>query len=71
MISEEEKFRADTFRMFGVVLLTPLGKILIDPIIFYQEHDLTYNITYTVVALISAYYGFHHIEIARATLDKK
>ena len=71
MITEEEKFRAETFRIFGIILLTPLGKILIDPMVFYQEHDLIYNIIYSVVALISAYIGLIHIEIARATLDKK
>lgn len=71
MISEEEKFRAETFRMFGVILLTPLGKILIDPLIFYQEHGLIYTIIYSMLALVFAYIGLVHIEIARATLDKK
>ena len=71
MVTEEEKFRAETFRIFGIIFLTPLGKILIDPLAFCQEHDLTYNIIYSVLALISAYIGLTHIEIARATLDKK
>ena len=71
MVSEEEKFRAETFRIFGIIFLTPLGKILIDPLVFYQEHGLVYTIIYSVPAFIFACIGLIHIEIARATLDKK
>ena len=71
MASEEEKFRAETFRIFGIIFLTPLGKILIDPLVFYQEHGLVYTIIYFVLAFILGYIGLLHIEIARGTLDKK
>ena len=71
MVTEEEQFRAETFRIFGLMFLAPAGRILIDPLGFYQEHDLAYNIIYSVLAFIFGCIGLIHIEIARATLDKK
>ena len=71
MITEEEKFRADTFRMFGIILLTPLGQILLDPQKFFFGHNLVYGIFYLLFALLGATVGFAHIEKARGILDKR
>ena len=71
MITEEEKFKAETFRILGIALLTPAGKILLDPWMFYQEHGLIYTIIYIIFASIGGYFGLLHIEIARGILDKR
>ena len=71
MITEEEKFKAETFRLLGIALLTPAGKILLDPLVFYNEHGLLYTIIYVMFALIGAYAGLLHVEIARDILDKR
>ena len=71
MITEEEKFRAETFRILSLVLLTPAGKVLIDPLLFYSEHEVVYSVLYTTASLIFAIIGFIHIEIARGILDER
>ena len=71
MISEEQKFRAETFRIFGIALITPLGKILLDPSLFFREHDLFYSTIYTLCTVVGAVIGFLHIEIARGILDQR
>ena len=71
MITDEQKFRAGTFRMFGFILLTPIGKVLLDPWIFLEEHNLMYGIIYIMIAIASGYIGLLHIERARVILDKR
>ena len=71
MITEEQKFRAETFRMLGIALLAPAGKILIDPLTFYQEQGLIYTVIYIVFSLVAAYVGLVHIEKARVILEEK
>ena len=71
MVSEEEKFRADTFRIFGFVLLTPIGKILLDPWTFFTHHDLAYCLIYLVIAICAGIIGFIHIDLARGILSQR
>ena len=71
MVTEEEKFKAETFRIFGIILLTPIGKVLLDPWIFFKEHNLMYGIIYIMIAVASGYIGLLHIERARVILDER
>ena len=71
MITEEEKFKAETFRIFGIALLTPAGKVLLDPWQFFVEHNPIYCIFYILFALVFSVVGVIHIERARAILDQR
>ena len=71
MVTEEEKFRADTFRILGIAFITPLGRLLVDPLAFYQEYGLVHTVIYFVYALTAAYIGLIHIEFSRGILDKR
>lgn len=71
MITEEKKFRAETFRILGIALLTPFAMIFLDPWSFFTEHNLVYSTIYLLASTVSAVAGFIHIEIARGILDTR
>ena len=71
VVTEEEKFRADTFRILGVALITPIARILLDPYAYFTEHNIIYSIFYLIFALGFAYAGLLHIERARVILDER
>ena len=71
MITEEQKFRAETFRILGIALITPFARFILDPYLFLQEHKVIYTIFYIIVSTIAAVIGFIHIEFARGILDEK
>lgn len=71
MITEEDKFRADTLRILGITLITPIAKFLLDPYLFLREHDIVYTMIYVIIASWFGIIGFTQIEIARGILDKR
>ena len=68
MITEEEKFKAETFRILGIALITPIGKIFLDPYKFVIEHNLIYVAIYLLFAIVCAIVGIIHIDFARDIL---
>ena len=71
MVSEEQKIRAETLRILGIAFITPMAKFLLDPHLFFREHNFIYTIGYVLCAIIVGLFGFTQIEIARGILDKK
>ena len=71
MVTEEQKFRAETLRILGIACITPIAKFLLEPYLFFMEHDFIYCILYIVGALLTALFGFTQIEIARVILDER
>jgi len=71
MISEEEKFKAQTFRIFGLALLTLLGRIFLDPLEFFLKYGLILSISYTTLALSFALLGFILIDKGRDIISEK
>lgn len=68
MVSEEEKFRAETYRITGFALLTPVGRIFLDPLPFFREYGLAFSLGYLILAVVLGIIGFFLIEIARVIL---
>lgn len=71
MVTEEQKFRADTLRILGITLLTPIAKFLLDPYLFLKEHNFVYTICYVFCAVVVGVVGLTQIEIARGILNQK
>ena len=71
MITEEEKFRAETLRILGLALLTPIARFLLDPYSFVMEHNIIYTIFYVPCTVLCGLFGLQQIEIARGILDQK
>lgn len=71
MITEEQKFRAETLRILGIALITPFAGFILDPYIFFKEHNVIYTILYVISAIISAGFGITQIEIARSILYRR
>ena len=71
MVTEEQQFRADTLRILGVACITPIARFLLDPGLFFMEHDLIYSIIYIPCAILAALFGLTQIEIARGILDER
>ena len=71
MITEEDKFRADTLRILGVACITPIARFLLDPGSFFMQHDFIYVTIYVPCAILAAVFGFIQIEFARGILDER
>ncbi len=71
MITEEDKFRADTLRILGIACITPIARFLFDPGLFFREHDFIYTTIYIPCAILAALFGLTQIEIARGILDER
>lgn len=71
MVTEEEKFKAETLRIFGIALITPFARFILDPYLFLREHDPLFSICYIVFAIVSGIIGVIQIEYARSILEEK
>lgn len=71
MVTEEQKFRAETYRITGFAMLTPIGRILLDPLPLFNEYELTPFIFYLTFSIIAGIIGFLLIEKARGILFVK
>ena len=71
MISEEEKYRAETFRFIGMAMLTPFGALLLTPFVLFDQLGIFGFIIYCLVASISLVIGVIIIENGRNILDRK
>ena len=70
MITEEE-YRAETFRIAGFAMWTPLGSIFLNPFSSLKEAGPTYFIGYIIVSILLSIAGLYHLEKGRDILDKK
>ena len=69
MISEDQQYRAEVFKIAGFALMTPLGRIVIDYIeIFKQIGPLMFGIN-LFIAFLLFLVGLTFIEMGRNILD--
>ena len=72
MISESEKYRAYTYNIAGFALLTPLGKLILDPIttaMILEKFGLLIFAGYVSLCILLAIIGCRAIAIGRDILD--
>ena len=70
MITEEQKYRAYTFNVIGLALMTPFGRIFIAPVTICKEFGIFGFIGYLCFCFIVLLIGLYAIEIGRDILDK-
>ena len=71
MITEEERYRAETSRLVGIAMLMPFGALLLTPIaLFNQLGELGFAL-YILMSSIGVVVGVTIIEIGRRLLDKR
>lgn len=66
-ITEEQKYRARDISFAGFALMTPLGKIVLDPL-FLNEFSLFGRVSYIFVSLVLFLFGYRFLEIGRDIL---
>ena len=71
MITEEQQFRAETLRILGIALITPIAKFLLDPYLFLADHNFIYEIFYIHCTIVVGIISVKQIEIARGILDER
>ena len=72
MVAEEQKYRAYTYNIAGFALLTPLGKLILDPItttMILEKFGPLIFIGYVSLCILFAIAGFRAIAIGRDILD--
>ena len=57
MLPDEEKFRAETFRIAGFALLTPLGRLFLDPVGLFEIYGIVGLIFYLLMAIVVGFFG--------------
>lgn len=57
MIRESDKYRSDIFKIIGLAMLTPFGKLLIDPITIFSTHSVGNSIFIAISSTTSFILG--------------
>lgn len=57
MISESEKFRAETIRLGGIALLAPIGKFFYNPFEIFNQYKSIICILFIIYSIGFAYLG--------------
>ena len=71
MPTEEEKYKAETFKIIGIAMLTPIGPVFLTPIALFKQLGQPGFIVYFTVSFISLITGGMMIETGRRFIDKK
>lgn len=71
MITEEEKYRAETVRFLGIAMLAPFGALLLTPIAFLNQLGEPGFAIYSFMSSIGLIIGVTIIEAGRRVLDKR
>lgn len=71
LITEEEKYRAETSRLVGIGMLTPFGAFLLTPIILFKQLGLLNFAIYLIISIAGLVIGAMIIEYGRKILDKR
>ncbi len=71
MITDEEKYRAETSRLVGMAMLMPFGALLLTPLAFFNQLGGFGFAIYFLVSSVGLIIGVTIIEIGRGILDKR
>ena len=71
MKEDWHKFRAETYRVFGLALLTPIGHIVLSPLSFYINYGNNFSLAYFALALSLAFIGFASIGKANVIMKNR
>lgn len=69
MITEGQKYTAYTINISGFALITPIGKIVLEPISTFSEFGLNGFLIYSVFCLILASIGIFLLLYGRGRLE--
>ena len=71
MITEEEKYKSETYRIVGIAMLTPIGPVFLTPLVLFKQLGLYGFIVYFVVSFTSVILGAILIEQGRKIIDEE
>ena len=58
MVSELDKYRVEIFKIAGFALMTPFARIIVEPIVVFNELGLIMFIGYSIFVLLLFFTGF-------------
>ena len=70
MITEEEKYKAETFRVLGIAMILPAGAVFLTPTLLNEQLGLFGTTVYIMVSFTGCIMGSILIEAGRRILDK-
>jgi len=71
MLTEEEKYKSRNFNLAGIALMTPLGKIIIEPIEVFTSLGFWEFTFYLAFSILLFLLGFILIDKGRDILSKR
>ena len=69
MVTKEHEYMAQALQVTGFALMTPFGKIILDPISTFSSFGETFFFYYLLASLILMIIGFICIQRGRAILS--
>lgn len=71
MITDEQKYRSEINKISGFALMTPLGRIFIDPFTVFGESSLGILLGYSLICCLLFVSGAIFVARGHAIVDKK
>ena len=71
MITEEEKYKAETYKIVGIAMLAPIGPLFLTPIALFKQLGSLGLTIYSLVSFASFILGGIIIEQGRKAIDKE
>lgn len=70
MIPEYEKYRAEIFKIAGFAMLTPIGRLFLQPGETFAQYGAIGTLIYVIVSLVLAYFGLYTMLKAYVEMEK-
>ena len=71
MLTEEQKYKASIFKIIGIAMLSPFGRIFLDPLSFCLKYGPIFSASYIIFSALVMVVGFIFIEKGRDIIDTK
>ena len=71
MITEEDKYKSQTFRIFGIGMTVPFGSIFLDPLSIIKTYGIKLFVFYVLFTIVLALLGLVFIERGRVIIHER
>ena len=68
MVNDQQKYRSEICKIIGFTLMTPLGRIILDPMM-YKKFDITWFVVYICFSILICSIGIITLVIGHDILD--
>ncbi len=71
MVTEENKYKAETCKIIGITMLAPIGAVFLTPLLLYKQLGSIGLMVYICVSIASLLIGGMLLEVGRKFMKEK